>query len=282
MSIWRDYLALAKPRVILLHLVTAASAMFLAAKGPPASLTLLFTLLGGALVAAASNALNCYVDRTIDGRMVRTRQRPLPAGRLRPDQSLIFGAATGITGLWVLTRQVSWTAALLAAVALAYYVLVYTIWLKPRTRWSAVIGSGAGAFPPLIGWVAVTGRIEMTPFVLFAIIALWTPAHSWSVAISRSKDYEMAGIGVLPDKNCLWMRVFSVLLVACTIWLAPVARLGPIYLTAAISLGADLLFLTAGFPGKKDSCAAGRLYSFSIIYLLLLFGAMLIDPLVRL
>jgi protoheme IX farnesyltransferase len=277
---WTDYLALAKPRVVLLHLITAAAAMFLARGLPPLSI-LMFTLVGGALMVGSSNALNCYIDRDIDGMMLRTHNRPLPAGRLRPFQAMAFGVVTGFMGLLILGRLVGLAAAAMAAGALIYYIVVYTLWLKRRTSWSAVIGSGAGAFPPLIGWIAVTGTIGITPFILFAIVALWSPPHFWALAISRRNDFQSAGLGVMPARNTSrWIFAFSSLLMAVSILLVPVAHLGFLYLGTASVLGLVFLGLALRLLYKEDFRAARRLFSYSIVFLIVLFGAMLIDRLV--
>jgi heme o synthase len=278
---WKDYLVLAKPRVILLHLLTAAAAMFLAAGGVPSLTLMVFTLIGGGLVAAASNALNSYFDRDIDSMMLRTRGRPLPDGRLSPYQALVFGIITSFAGVYILSQMVNWIAATLAIGAMAYYILIYTLWLKRRTYWSSIIGSGAGAFPPLIGWVAITGHVELTPFVLFAIIALWTPPHFWSLAIFRRRDYSLAGLGVIPTRNTArWITVFSLVLAAVSLLLVRTAGLGGIDLGAALFLGSILLVMSVRLQLKEDSNRPRQLYWFSIIYLVLLFGAMLIDRLV--
>jgi heme o synthase len=281
LSTWRDYPALAKPRVVALHLVTAAAAMFLAAKGLPSILVLAATLLGGGLVAGASNALNCYLDRDIDKLMARTRNRPLPAGRLSPFQALTFSGILALAGLFILSWFVSWMVAGMAAIALAYYILVYTLWLKRRTFWSSIIGSGVGGFPPLIGWLAVTGRIEITPFILFIIIALWTPSHFWSLAMYRSQDYQLAGLGVIPARNTArWIAVFSVPLVLVSFWLSIPAHMGLLYSISALLLGIVLIILVALLQINKDSQIARLLYWYSIFYLLVLFGAMLADRLI--
>lgn len=281
LSIWRDYPALAKPRVIALHLVTAAAAMFLAAKGLPPIPVLAATLLGGGLVAGASNTLNCYLDRDIDKMMARTRNRPLPAGHLSPSQALTFSGILALAGLLILSWLVSWVVAGMAALALAYYILVYTVWLKRRTFWSSIIGSGVGGFPPLIGWLAVTGRIEITPFILFIIIALWTPSHFWSLAIYRRKDYQLAGLDVIPARNTArWIAVFSIPLVLVSFWLIIPAHLGLLYSISALLLGIVLIILVALLQIKKDSQIARFLYWYSMFYLLMLFGMMLTDRLV--
>jgi protoheme IX farnesyltransferase len=276
--LWRDYLSLAKPRVIMLHLLTAAAAMFLAGKGLPPLALFLSTLVGGGLVAGASNALNCCLDIDLDRSMSRTRLRPLPAARLRPFQAWLLAAFLGGGGLLVLSLLVSWTTAFLALAALAYYILVYTLWLKRRTYWSSILGSGAGAFPPLIGWMAVTGRIEFTPFFLFGLVVLWTLPHFWSLVIYRKDDYQGAGLGLLPRTHAeLWILMSAVGLVALSLVTSRVASLGWIYLAAALALGVSLLVLAWQLWLKPTRDSARRLYRFSLLYLLVLFSAMLID-----
>jgi heme o synthase len=278
--LWRDYLNLAKPRVIMLHLLTAAAAMFLAGRGLPSVALFLSTLVGGGLVAGASNALNCYLDRDLDLTMSRTLHRPLPAGRLKPFQALSFAAFLGGAGLLTLSLFVSWLAAFLALAALAYYVLVYTLWLKRRTYWSSILGSGAGAFPPLIGWVAVTGRIELSPFLLFGIVVLWTIPHFWSLVIFKKGDYQRAGLVVVPGRHAeLWILVACLGLVAVSLETSRNASLGWLYLTTASVLGFILLALALRLWLKQDQDSSRSLYRFSILYLAVLFLAMLIDKL---
>ena len=277
-AVLRDYLSLPKPRVVTLHLITAASAMFLAAHGQPPGFTVLCTLAGGGLVAGASNALNCYFDRNLDATMVRTRDRPLAAGRLKPYQALLFGAALGLAGLAILSQYVSLVVAALAAGAMANYLLVYTLWLKRRTYWSAIIGSAAGAVPPLAGWIAVTGGFELTPVLLCLIVSLWTLPHFWALAVSRRRDYELAGIGVLPPKYAArWIFVCSSLLVPVTLLLKPAADLSLLYLGAALLLGLGLFILAARLQHRDNAHAAQHLYRYSILYAILLFGAMAAD-----
>jgi len=274
----QDYLSLAKPRVILLHLITATTAMFLAARGMPAGSTLLFTLLGGGLVAAGANALNCYLDRDLDKNMPRTRERPLPAGRLAPSHALIFGLACAALGLFLLAWMINWVTAALALAALAFYVLVYTLWLKRRTYMSSILSSGVGAMPPLIGWVAVTGRLEVTPWLLFGVIALWTPPHFWALASMRRDEYERAGLTVLPrERPVLWISVFAVLLLLLTIVLAGVARMGYFYAVPAAILGSGFIYLSLRLQPQAGSQPARRLYLYSIFYLVALFALMLLD-----
>lgn len=274
------YISLAKPKGILPHLITAAAAMTLAADGAPPTSTLVLTLVGGGCVAAAANVFNSYLDRDIDARMLRTMHRPLPTGALRPNQALAFGSILALAGVALLTGFVDWLAALLAVEALAYYVLPYTFWLKRRTLWSTIVGSGIGANPVLIGWVAITHRFAPAPVLLCAVIVLWTLPHFWTLAVLRADDYERVGIDVLPKRGvAIWVIVCSSLAVAISLVLVPVARLGHFYSVAASLLGAGLLALASGLILDVPRRAAGRLYAYSIFYIAALFGAMIIDRL---
>lgn len=272
-----NYLSLAKPRAVLPHLITAAAAMFLATRYLPPGSTLVFTLIGGGCVAAAANTFNSYLDRDIDALMARTRQRPLPSGRLAPNHAMAFGASLGIIGVFILSGFVNWAAATLAVTALAYYILPYTLWLKRRTCWSAIICSGVGAFPPLIGWAAVTNQIELTPVLLAGIIVLWTLPHFWTLAIFRRTDYEQAGLRVLPAKGAAtWIIVCSLLLVATSLLLTSAANLGIFYLGAACLIGTGFLVLALRM-NHRELRTAWHLYRYSVFYIMILFGAMIID-----
>ena len=280
-TVVRDYSRLAKPRAILPHLITASSAMFLAVKGVPPLHTLLLTLIGGGLVAAASNTLNCYFDRELDGRMARTRSRPLPAGRITPQQALSFGIGIGAVGLLILGEFVGLIAAILAFIALVYYVFAYTLFLKSRAPWNVLIGSGAGGLTPLIGWAAVTDRLAATPFLLSAIIILWTLPHFWSLAVFRRTDYEQAGINALPLKGVTVTTITcSVLLMAVSLWLARAADLGFFYLGVASVLGAGFLYLAFQMSQRERLSAARRFHSYSILYITFLFLAMIANEVV--
>ena len=277
----KDFLALAKPGTILPHFITAAAAMFLATESTPQAVTLLFTLLGGGLVAASANTFNSYIDRDIDALMARTRRRPLPSGRVTPGQALAFGAGIGLLGVFILSAFVNNIAAALALAALVYYALPYTFWLKRRTWWSVVIGSGIGAIPPLIGWTAMTDRIAPTPFLLAAIIMLWTLPHFWTLAIFRRNDYARAGLSILPEKGLsAWIIACSLLLVAATLLLALTTVLGVLYLVAASLLGAGLLYLALRVKRGESLRAAVNLYGYSIFYIMVIFGAIIIDLMV--
>ncbi len=248
-SVATDYLSLTKPRVVLLHLITAASAMFLAANGLPPASALLFTLAGGGLMAGAANTLNCYLDRDLDGMMPRTHHRPLPAA------TLALGALTG-------------------------YVLAYTMWLKRRSYWATIVGSAAGATPPLVGWVAMDGRPGLTPLLLFVIIWLWTPPHFWALAIFRRGEYESVGLSVLPPADITRsVTVCTSLLLAATLLLVPAAHLGTIYLSSAVVLGWRFLHMALRLRREESPQLARHLYFYSILYLVLLSGAMAIDRL---
>jgi protoheme IX farnesyltransferase len=267
-----DYLSLLKPRVVLLHLLTAAAAMFLAAGGFPRLQTLAAVLAGGGLSAGAANALNCYLDRRLDRDMARTRSRPLPAERLSPAGALAFGIACGCLGLVILAFS-SLAAAALALAALAFYVLVYTLWLKRSTSLSAVLSSGIGAAPPLVGWIAVTGHLAATPFLLAIIIALWTPPHFWALALARAGEYKRAGLYVLPRAHpAFWITLFTLLLLLASLALAPVAGLNPFYIAPAAALGLGFVWLALRLNTKAHNESARRLYLYSIAYLVAMFA----------
>lgn len=255
--------------------------MFLAVKGTPPLSTLWLTLIGGGLVAAASNTLNCYFDRELDTRMVRTRSRPLPAGRIAPHQALTFGVVIGALGLVILGRFVDSPAAILAFIAFVYYAFAYTLFLKWRPPWNALVGSGVGGLTPLIGWVAVTDRLAATPFLLSAVIIVWTLPHFWSLAVFRRADYERAGIRMLPPRGATAMIVTSsILLVALSLLLAPVAGLGLFYLGVASVLGAGFLYLAVHMSQREPSSTARRFHLYSILYVSCLFIAIIVNEVV--
>ncbi len=270
-----DYISLLKPRVTALHLFTAAAAMLLASHGPPSVKAFALVLIGGGLTAGASNALNCYFDRDLDALMERTKTRPLPAGRLSPRNALVFGLICGAAGLFLLA-WLSMYAAALALAAFASYALVYTLWLKSKGGAGTVLSSGIGAVPPLIGWLAVTGHLSITPFLLFGIIALWSPPHFWSLALSRGEDYRGAGLAVLPGKKPeVWIAAFAVLLISMSLALIPVAHPGLIYSITAGLTGLAYFALCLSSVAQPRMSISRLLYVYSIVYLVLLFTAML-------
>ncbi|MEX1255238.1 MAG: heme o synthase [Dehalococcoidia bacterium] len=286
LTIANAYLALTKPRIIVLLLITTVPAMIVAEGGMPSLWLVLLTLVGGTLAAGGANAINCYVDRDIDSLMARTRERPLPAGLVEPERALMFGIALGGLSFALLALAVNLASALLALGALAFYVFVYTLWLKRSTAQNIVIGGAAGAMPPLVGWAAVTGGLGWPPLVLFGIIFLWTPPHFWALALRYRTDYARAGVPMLPvvageaetKRQSLW---YSVALAACSLVLVPVAGMGPFYLSVALVLGAGFLWL-AYRQWRAESFRASRaLFTYSLAYLALLFVAMGLDPWLR-
>jgi len=292
----RAYIALTKPRIIELLLVTTVPAMVLATRFVPgvqlghwAWLTV-WTLIGGTLAAGSANAINCYLDRDIDELMTRTRRRPLPAHQVDPDRAVVFGLVLGVVAFAVLAFFVNLVAAFLGLLAIAFYVVVYTILLKRSTPQNIVIGGAAGALPPVIGWAAVTGNVGIPAIVLFALVFYWTPPHFWALSLRIRKDYAAAGVPMLPvvrgiPETTRQIGLYTILMVAISLVLFAVARMGPIYLAAAVVLGGLFLRQAYGLWRRGDSeeestAGAIRLYRFSISYLTLLFAAIAIDAVV--
>lgn len=278
----RAYFELTKFHIIVLLLVTTLGSM-MAARGDMPDLALVFwTLLGGALSAGAANTFNSYLDADLDRLMARTRRRPIPSGRVSPAAALRFGFLLAIASVAVLMAFVNPLATLLSTFAMAYYVLVYTAWLKRRSQHSVVIGGAAGAFPPVVGWVAATGQIDIIPLFLFAIVFFWTPPHAWALMLLVREDYRRAGVPTMPATCPTQATTRQVFLYSCTLFaitLVPAALrlLGPVYLVAALVLGT--LFLLEAWallrsPGPRTS---KRLYKYSSLYLALLFLAVVLD-----
>jgi protoheme IX farnesyltransferase len=286
----RAYVALTKPRIIELLLVTTVPAMILAAHGIPPLDLIWWTLLGGSLAAGSANAINCYLDRDIDLLMVRTRRRPLPAHQVEPERAVVFGLVLGVLGFVVLAWFVNLLAAFLAMLAIAFYVVVYTMLMKRSTPQNIVIGGAAGALPPVIGWAAVTGNIGVPALVLFALVFYWTPPHFWALSLRIAKDYAAAGVPMLPvvrgvPETTRQILLYTFLLVAISLVLFAAAGMGLIYLAAALILGAIFLWQAlrlwrVGTSPEASTAGAIRLYKFSITYLSLLFLAVAIDAMV--
>jgi protoheme IX farnesyltransferase len=282
----RAYFLLTKPRIIELLLVTTVPTMFIAARGVPSPWLMAATLVGGALSAASANVLNCYLDRDIDALMRRTARRPLPAHRVDPADALRFGLVLGVAGfvwLWALVNLLS---AALATAAILFYVFVYTIGLKRRSTQNIVIGGAAGAVPVLVGWSAVTGRVGLPALVLFAIIFYWTPPHFWALSLRFKDDYAAAGVPMLPvvrgaRETSTQILYYTVLLVAVTLLLGPAGGMGALYLAAAVALGGAFIWRALELRRDLTGRRAIRLFSFSNIYLALLFCAMALDAVVR-
>ncbi len=282
------YIALTKPRIIELLLVTTVPAMVLAARGFPGGWTLIATLVGGSLAAGSANTINCYVDRDIDEVMHRTRSRPLVRHEVAPRSALIFGLVLAVLSTVLLGFTTNWLSALLADGAIAFYVFVYTIGLKRRTPSNIVIGGAAGCFPVLIGWSAVTGTVGWSAVLLFVVVFLWTPPHFWALAMRFRDDYAAAEVPMLPvvaTPVAVARRIvaYSWLMVLASLALVPVGRLGLIYLVSAAVTGGWFVLeahaLLARATAGRDPRPM-RLFHLSITYLTLLFLALAIDQLV--
>jgi protoheme IX farnesyltransferase len=280
------YVRLTKPRIVLLLLITTVPAMLLAAGRLPSGWLVIATLVGGTLAAASANAINMYLDRDIDAVMRRTRQRPLPAHAIEPIDALRFGFVLGAIAFHVLAIAVNVLAAVLAVAAIAFYVFVYTMWLKRTTAQNIVIGGAAGAVPVLVGWAAVTGAVGWPAVVLFAIVFLWTPPHFWALAMRYSGDYAAAGVPMLPvvrggAETRRQILLYSLVLFAATLLLVPVGGMGPVYTAAAAFLGGVFVYRALVVWRDGDPTATRKLFSYSIAYLAALFGAVAADALVR-
>jgi heme o synthase len=279
------YIALTKPRIIELLLVTTVPTMVLAAGGWPPLGLVLVTLVGGTLSAGGANAINMYVDRDIDALMARTRGRPLVTGAIAPRHALIFALALEVAAFVVLAAGANLLAAVLALGAAAFYVVVYTVWLKRTSRHNIVIGGAAGAAPVLVGWAAVTGSLGWTPLVLFSAMFLWTPPHFWALAIRYADEYRAADVPMLPavappTDAARQMIGYTAALVAATLVLVPVADLGWIYTTAAIALGLGFLGVTVALARTPTPTMSMKVFTYSITYVTLLFAALMVDVLV--
>jgi protoheme IX farnesyltransferase len=290
---WRKvkaYVALTKPRVIELLLVTTAPVMILAARGIPDLWLVLATLIGGTFSAASANAFNCYIDRDIDKVMKRTSKRPLVTGELSPREALVFAFATGIASvafLWVFT---TWLAAVLSLVAILYYVFVYTLLLKRRTPQNIVWGGAAGCMPVLIGWAAVTGSLSWEPVILFAVVFLWTPPHYWPLSMRYQDDYAAVSVpmlAVVRGQSAVGLQVvlYAWATVVCSLLLAPVAPMGVLYaVTAAVSGTWFVIESHRLYAGaiRGEELKPMRVFHASITYLTLVFVAVGLDPLLYL
>ena len=278
----RAYIALTKPLIILMLLVTTVPAMVVADRGWPGSWLVLATLIGGTLSAAGANTINCWYDRDIDAVMRRTRSRPLVTGQIQPANALIFGVILGVSAFIFLAATTTFAAAVLSGCALLFYVFIYTVWLKRRTSQNIVIGGAAGAFPPMVGWAAVTGDVTWGSIVMFAIIFMWTPPHFWALALKLKDDYAEASVPMLPvtagpaaTRNQI--LIYTVLLVATSFVLIPAGDLSWIYGAAAAVMGAAFSFYAWRLWHRPESESPMTLYKFSLLYLALVFTAMGLD-----
>jgi protoheme IX farnesyltransferase len=296
------YVALTKPRIIELLLVTTVPTMIVAERGLPSIWLMVATVLGGTLAAGGANAINMVVDRDIDRLMERTKNRPLVTGEMSPRAALTFAITLEVVAFAFLWATVNLLSAVLAVAACLFYVFVYTLWLKRTSSRNIVIGGAAGAVPTLIGWSSVTGTLDWAPVILFAIIFYWTPPHFWALAIRYRDDYAAAEVPMLPVVESLRrtstrILVYTLLLWGLTVLFSPVAGMGHLYLGSAVVLGGiftwyavrllrtpdpALGLTTSGAAAELQVRAtAMRLFTWSITYITLLFGAMALDQLVR-
>jgi protoheme IX farnesyltransferase len=278
------YVRLTKPRIIVLLLITTVPAMFLAQRGVPPVWLILATLLGGTMAAGSANAINMYLDRDIDEVMRRTRSRPLPSHALTPQQTLAFGFVLGAVSFFFLSIAVNVLAATVSLAAIAFYVFVYTMWLKRTTSQNIVIGGAAGAAPALVGWAAVTGAVGLPAWVLFVIVFVWTPPHFWALSMRFAGDYAAAGVPMLPvvkgeDETRRQIFLYSLVLFGTTLLLAPIAHMGLVYVATAVGLGGAFVYKALVLWRRAGADRAWRLFAYSIWYLAALFAAVAVDAL---
>ena len=282
-SLAADLVTLTKPRIISLLLVTTIAPMFITPAGLPSPSLVLWVVVGGYLMAGGANAINMWFDRDIDTRMSRTKLRPIPAGRIKPAAGLAFGLGLAVLAFGVFWLLVNPLSAWLALGGLLFYVFVYTVWLKRSSPQNIVIGGAAGAFPPLVGWAAVTGGLDLAAVYLFAIIFYWTPPHFWALALIKQADYARAGVPMMPvvrgeARTKYEMLVYTLILLPLTVLPFFFGALGPFYAVAATLLGARLLWhCLRVVHGRSLTPVAWGMYRYSLVYLALLFVAMGVD-----
>jgi len=283
LSLARDLISLTKPRVISLLLVTTVAPMFITDRGPPPPALVFWVVVAGFLMAGGANAINMWFDRDIDIRMSRTKLRPIPAGRLPAGAALLFGITLGGVSFALFWRFVNPLAGFLALAGLLFYVFIYTMWLKRWSPQNIVIGGAAGAFPPLVGWAAMTGSLDLAALYLFAIIFYWTPPHFWALALIKEQEYARAGVPMMPvvkgaHETKVQMLVYTLMLLPLTILPALAGTQGVFYAVAAVLLGGRLLWYCLQLLKQRTiTPLAWKMYKFSLIYLALLFCAMGID-----
>ncbi|MDQ8147030.1 MAG: heme o synthase [Gemmatimonadota bacterium] len=285
-TLWSDLVSLTKPRIISLLLVTTVAPMYVA--GTPRLTTVLLVMLGGYLMAGGANAVNMYLDRDIDDVMTRTRLRPIPSGRMHATAVIAFGVGIASAATWMLATFVNVLTAALALAGFYFYVFIYTRWLKRSSPQNIVIGGAAGAFPPLVGWAAVTNRLDLTAWFLFLIVFYWTPPHFWALALNKQRDYGNAKVPMAPlvwgeaeTKEQMWW--YTILLVALTVLPVAFGAFGPVYLALALALGGVLLHgVWRVRTATEFAKPAWWVYGYSLLYLALLFAAMVLDRFVPL
>ena len=281
----RDYITLTKPRVVSLLLVTALAGMLVAQQGWPGTELVIAVLVGGYLAAGGANAINMWFDRDIDAEMYRTRQRPIPAGRVRPGSALAYGTVLNALAFILIATVANLLAAALTLTATLVYVFVYTMWLKRSTPQNIVIGGAAGAFPPVIGYVAVTGSLDLVALYMFMIVFFWTPPHFWALALRLNADYDRAQVPMLQvvrgrQETERQVFLYSVVLLAITL-LPGLRGFGTFYMVSVLVLGAAFVVMAVMMMRDPGTRWARRTYKYSLLYLALVFGAMVGDALLR-
>ena len=279
---WKNYLALCKPRVVALIVFTAIVGMLLAVPGMPPLDNFLYGTLGIGLAASSAAAINHFIDQKADGEMKRTQARPLPMGELRSRQVLSFAALIGIAAMLILVIKVNILTAFLTFLSMIGYAVIYTVFLKKMTPQNIVIGGAAGAAPPVLGWTAITDYAHPHALLLFLIIFVWTPPHFWALAIARREEYAKADIPMLPvthgvEFTRLQILLYTILLLITTLLPYLTGMSGLIYLLTAVVLGLGFIYFAVQMIRKKDNKTAMRTFGYSIIYLMLIFAALLID-----
>jgi len=278
----KDFFALSKPLIVGLLLITTYGGLVIGGKEWPSFSLTMWTLLGGALAAGGSSALNQYIDRELDKNMKRTAKRPMADGRLTHAEGLAFGLGLSLVSYYILASFVNPLAALLSLAGIVYYVILYSVWLKKATVQNIVIGGGAGAIPPLVGYAATTGNLDLTAWILFAIIFMWTPPHFWALAIVRMKDYENAGVPMMPVvrgevETRKQILVYTIELVIVTLLLPILNLAGTVYLVSSLVLGGALLYAAWAVWKHGGNKLAWRMYKWSSSYLVFIFLAIMID-----
>ncbi len=281
----RGYVALTKPRIIELLLITTVPAMVVAKGGVPSLWKMVITVIGGTLAAGGANAVNMWFDRDIDAVMKRTQHRPLVTGDVTPTGALVFAAALEVVAFAMLYSGDNLLSAVLALSAALFYIFIYTLWLKRSTSQNIVIGGAAGAVPVLVGWAAVQNNITLSSLLMFLIIFLWTPPHFWALAFRYKEDYSKANVPMMPSvtsmrSTSIQIMVYTLILTAVTLLLGPVAHLGLLYDLAALTLGAGFFGYSYRLFKTESPKVAMRVFSYSITYLMLLFIFMGVDVLV--
>jgi heme o synthase len=284
-SLLKDYVSLTKPGVISLLILTTIAAMYITPAGAPSLALVFWTFVGGWLMASGAHSVNCWADRDIDVNMGRTSRRPIPSGRIPAWHALALGTALGVAAFAILVVFVNLAAALLSLAGYLYYVFIYTRWLKRTTPQNIVIGGGAGAFPPLVGWAAATGGLTLGSLLLFAIIFYWTPPHFWALALIREKDYARASVPMLPvvageGETRRQILLYTLMMLALTVLPTPLGMFGLAYLLMAAVLGALFLRHAVRLYFAGTTASAWGLYKYSLLYLALLFAAMVVDRVV--